>query len=193
MKRCPPMLAALTLLAILLAGCSGNMTNDSRLKPLEGSKFFANGSSARPLPAHVIPRGELREDQALYEGKNGTNLVNSFPFSITLAVLERGQERFDVYCAVCHGRDGGGNGMIVQRGFPPPPSFHIDRLQQAPVGHLFDVITHGYGIMYPYASRVEVEDRWAIAAYIRALQYSHQVQLRDLPAAERAKLENQQP
>ena len=181
----------LLMLPIVLQACSGNMTNESRLKPLEESSFFADGASSRPLPAHVIARGQLRKDPHLYEGKRGTNFVNSFPFPITLQILQRGQERFDIYCAVCHGRTGNGNGMIVQRGFPQPPSFHIERLQQAPAGHLFDVITHGYGVMYPYASRVEVNDRWAMAAYIRALQFSQQSRLEDLPGQDRARLENQ--
>ena len=104
-------------------------------------------------------------------------------------MLERGQERFDIYCSPCHGRTGEGNGMIVQRGFPAPPSYHIERLRKAPVGHFFDVITQGYGVMYSYAQRVEPEDRWAIAAYIRALQLSQGAQLADLPVAERRQLE----
>jgi hypothetical protein len=173
----------------LLGGCSGNMTNASRLKPLEESSFFADGSSARPLPAHTVARGYLNEDQHYYQGKNGTNLVDAFPFPINLEVLQRGRERFDIYCSVCHGRTGEGNGMIVQRGFPPPPSFHIERLQRAPVGHYFDVITRGYGIMYSYAARVEVRDRWAIAAYIRTLQYSQNARLEDVPLQERTQLE----
>ncbi len=123
----------------------------------------------------------------------GTNLITEFPIPITRAVLERGQERFNIYCSVCHGRTGEGNGMIVQRGFPPPPSYHIDRLRKAPVGHLFDVMTRGYGVMYSYASRVEPSDRWAIAAYIRALQLSRHATLDDVPADERAKLENGPP
>jgi mono/diheme cytochrome c family protein len=174
---------------MFLAGCSGNMTNDSRLKPLEAAKFFPNNSSARPLPAHTVARGHLDEDEFFYAGKVGTNLVASFPSPVTRQILERGRERFDIYCSVCHGRTGEGNGMIVQRGFPQPPSFHIDRLQQAPIGHFFDVMTRGYGIMYSYASRVNAEDRWAIAAYIRALQFSQHAPLNEIPTAERAKLE----
>src|SRR5205085_11750125 len=107
-------------------------------------------------------------------------------------LLERGRDRFEIYCAVCHGRTGEGNGMIVQRGFPPPPSFHIDRLRQAPIGHLFDVITQGYGIMYSYAERVEPNDRWAISAYIRALQLSRHATLAQVPANERNRLESSQ-
>lgn len=147
--------------------------------------------ASRPLEPHTVARGHLNEDAVFYTGKIGTNLVETFPFPITREVLERGRERFDIYCAPCHGRTGDGNGMIVQRGFPPPPSYHIDRLRQAPVGHFFDVITQGYGIMYPYAERVEPADRWAIAAYIRVLQKSQDAKLADVPSQERAKLEAQ--
>lgn len=145
--------------------------------------------ASRPLVAHTVARGHLDEDEAFYTGKIGTNLVTTFPIPITREVLERGRERFEIYCSVCHGRTGEGNGMIMQRGFPAPPSYHIDRLRQAPVGHFFDVITQGYGIMYSYAERVEPADRWAIAAYIRALQLSHNMKLAELPPAERAQLE----
>jgi hypothetical protein len=169
------------------------MTNGSRYKPLEGTSFFPDGSSARPLPAHTVARGHLDENEQFYQGKTGTNLIAALPLPVTLELLQRGQERFNIYCSVCHGRTGEGNGMIVQRGFPPPPSFHIERLRQAPAGHFFNVITHGYGIMYSYASRVEVPDRWAIAAYIRALQYSQHAKLEDIPPPERANLEGQKP
>ncbi len=145
--------------------------------------------ASRPLVEHTVARGHLDADQAFYSGKIGTNLVTTFPIPITREVLERGRERFDIYCSPCHGRTGEGNGMIVQRGFPPPPSYHIDRLRQAPAGHFFDVITQGYGIMYSYAARVEPSDRWAIAAYIRALQKSHDANLGDVPPQERAQLE----
>src|SRR5439155_22904921 len=137
----------------------------------------------------TVARGQLNSDEAFFAGKIGTNLVETFPIEVTRKVLERGRERYDIYCSPCHARTGEGNGMIVQRGFPPPPSYHIDRLRQAPVGHFYDVITHGYGIMYSYANRVSVEDRWAIAAYIRALQLSQNVKVDELPPRERAKLE----
>ena len=145
--------------------------------------------ASRPLVSHTVARGELQEDEAFYTGKIGTNLVTTLPVPATRELLERGRERFEIYCSVCHGRTGEGNGMIVQRGFPVPPSYHIDRLREAPVGHFFDVMTQGYGIMYSYAERVKPQDRWAIAAYIRALQLSHNTKLAELPPAERAKLE----
>ena len=145
--------------------------------------------ASRPVVMHTVARGQLNEDEAFYTGKIGTNLVTTFPVPVTQELLERGRERFEIYCSVCHGRTGEGNGMIVQRGFPVPPSYHIDRLRQAPVGHFFDVMTQGYGIMYSYAERVKPEDRWAIAAYIRALQLSHNVKLADLSAEQKARLE----
>ena len=145
--------------------------------------------ASRPVSQFTVARGHLNEDGAFYTGKIGTNLAIEFPFPITREVLARGRERFDIYCAPCHGRTGEGNGMIVQRGFPVPPSFHIDRLREAPVGHFVDAITRGYGIMYSYAARVAPADRWAIAAYIRALQLSREATVADLTPEQRAKLE----
>jgi cytochrome c553 len=166
------------------------MFNQPSSQPLSRNDFFQdNQMASRPVVAHTVARGQLHEDEAFYTGKIGTNLVTTFPMPVTRELLERGRERFDIYCSVCHGRTGEGNGMIVQRGFPVPPSYHIDRLRQAPVGHFFDVMTQGYGIMYSYAERVKPKDRWAIAAYIRALQLSQNMKLAELPADERAKLE----
>ncbi len=181
------------LLLALAMGCRRDMFNQPRDNPLSSSDFFANGAGSRPLIPGTVARGHLNEDQAFYTGKIGTNLVETFPFPVTRAVLDRGRERYDIYCSVCHGRTGLGNGMIVQRGFPMPPSYNIDRLRQAPVGHFVDVITQGYGVMYSYASRVEPVDRWAIAAYIRALQLSHNASFDAVPPDERAKLEAHHP
>ena len=154
-------------------GCRQEMYDQPRHKPLHASAFFSDGMSARPLPAGTVPRGFLHTNDAVDEGLAGTNLVEEIPVRVTPQLLQRGQERYNIYCSVCHDQNGEGNGMIVQRGFPRPPSFHIDRLREAPAGHFFRVITHGYGVMYPYANRVAPEDRWAITAYIRALQLSH--------------------
>ncbi len=148
--------------------------------------------ASRPLVPNTVARGHLNTDEFFFTGKIGTNLVETFPFPISREVLERGRERFDIFCSPCHGRTGAGNGMIVQRGFPAPPSYHIDRLRKAPVGHFFDVITQGYGVMYSYAGRVEPADRWAIAAYIRVLQKSHDGRLQDVPPVQRAELEEQE-
>lgn len=186
-------LLTLSALLVLTPGCRRDMFNQPRYNPLSSSDFFPDGAGSRPLVPGTVARGHLDEDQAFYTGKVGTNLVETFPFPITHAVLDRGRERFDIYCSVCHGRTGDGNGMIVQRGFPMPPSYHINRLRQAPVGHFVDVITQGYGVMYSYAARVEPADRWAIAAYIRALQLSHNAPLADVPSSERAKLEGRSP
>lgn len=180
----------LSFILLLTTGCRRDMFQQPSERPLERSEFFQdNQMASRPLVPHTVARGHLDEDEAFYSGTIGTNLVASFPFPITRDVLLRGQERFDIYCAPCHGRTGDGNGMIAQRGFPAPPSYHIERLRQAPVGHFFDVITRGYGVMYSYATRVEPADRWAIAAYIRALQLSHNATLAEVPAAERGLLE----
>jgi hypothetical protein len=185
-------LLVLFALTATVAGCRRDMFNQPSSKPLETSDFFQdNHMASRPVVLHTVARGHLDADAAFYTGKTGTNLVETFPFPINRAVLERGRERYDIYCSPCHSRTGEGNGMIVQRGFPPPPSYHIDRLRQAPVGHFVDVMTQGYGVMYSYASRVEPEDRWAIAAYIRALQKSRDTKIAQLPPEERAKLEEQ--
>lgn len=187
----PDWLRLLGLITVigLTAGCRRDMFHQPFSKPLEPSDFFQdNHMASRPLVAHTVARGHLDADEAFYTGKIGTNLVETFPYPITRQVLERGRERFDIYCSPCHGRTGDGNGIVVQRGFPAPPSYHIDRLRQAPVGHFFDVITQGYGIMYSYAARVEPADRWAIAAYIRALQKSHDATLAEVPPQQRAGL-----
>jgi len=183
-------LAVAILLMVAFSGCRRDMFSQPSEKPLERSAFFRdNQMASRPLPAHTVARGQLDDDEAFYTGKIGTNLVTQFPMPVTREMLLRGQQRFDIYCAPCHGRTGEGNGMIPQRGYPAPPSYHTERLRTAPVGHFFDVITHGYGVMYPYASRVEPEDRWAIAAYIRALQLSRDAKISDVPSDDRAQLE----
>ncbi len=168
------------------------MNNQPRTKPLSDSDFFSNGTSARQPPLHTVPRGDARTDGALYTGLTNGTYVTKLPAQLTPELLARGRERFDAICAECHDRTGSGNGMVVQRGFPQPPSFHVDRLRNAPIGHFFDVITNGYGVMYPYAVRVDPPDRWAIAAYIRALQLSHNAKLSDLDPVERSKLEGGQ-
>ena len=183
----------LLVAALLSSGCRRDMFEQPYSKPLKRSALFQDGMASRPLPAHTVAQGQLQADRAFYTGKIGTNLLASFPLPITREVLERGRERYEIYCAPCHSRTGEGNGMIVQRGFPRPPSYHIDRLRQAPIGHVYDVITQGYGIMYSYAARVSPADRWAIAAYIRALQLSQHAALTDVPEPKRAELETARP
>jgi mono/diheme cytochrome c family protein len=168
--------------------CRRDMADQARREPLEASRFFADGASARVPPPHTVARGEAREDEYFHTGRVGGILVTELPAPVSREILRRGQERYDIYCAVCHGRGGEGRGMVVRHGFPSPPSLHEERLRAAPVGHFYEVISHGYGVMYSYASRVEPADRWAIAAYIRALQLSQHATLADAEPSVRAKL-----
>jgi mono/diheme cytochrome c family protein len=169
-------------------GCNQMMNDEPRYKPLAASDFFADGQSARPQVAGTIARGHLRFDQAFYAGRSGGALVDAFPVAVTGDLLARGRERFDIFCSPCHGRLGNGDGVVVERGFRSPASYHIDRLRDAPVGHFFDVITNGFGAMSGFASRVPVADRWAIIAYVRALQLSQHATLSDAPDNEQQKL-----
>ncbi|MDQ6912834.1 MAG: cytochrome c [Verrucomicrobiota bacterium] len=189
MKRVIVLLAA----GLMITGCRKGMVDQQHLKPLAEENFFADGRGSRVPPPHTVARGQLHADEQFYTGKIGEKLAATLPMSVTRELLSRGQQRFDIYCAVCHGRSGDGNGMIVQRGFPQPPSLHEQRLLGAPVGHFFDVMTNGYGVMYSYASRVSPEDRWAIAAYIRALQLSQHATPADADAAGREQLQAAQP
>jgi len=167
------------------------MHDNPRYEPLEESTFFENGGASRALVANTVPRGYLRDDEHLYTGRVNGEPAAEFPMEVTPDLMARGRERFDIYCSPCHGRTGEGNGMIVQRGFRQPPSFHEDRLVQAQPGYFFDVITNGFGAMQDYSSSVAVPDRWAIAAYIRALQLSRRAAIDDVPADRRAELERQ--
>jgi mono/diheme cytochrome c family protein len=161
-----------------------------RYNPYDATDFFGDGQSARMPVAGTVPRGDLTlgPNELLYSGKVNGQPSEDFPFPVTEEIVERGRERFNIFCSPCHGYTGEGDGMIVQRGFRRPPSFYDDRLRTAPAGHYFDVITNGFGVMYPYGYRVPARDRWAIIAYIRALQLSRQASINDLPEAERAKL-----
>jgi len=183
------MLAAPLALATFALGCRMDMHQQPKYKPLAETGFFDDQRSERPVVEGTVARGELRTDEQLYTGKvNGVD-AETFPFPISRADLERGRERFEIYCSPCHDYAGTGHGMIVQRGFPPPPSLHIDRLRQAPPGHFFDVMTNGLGNMYSYAARVSPEDRWRVAAYIRALQLSQNDTMADVPAKDRQNLQ----
>jgi mono/diheme cytochrome c family protein len=160
--------------------------------PLSENDLFSDGASSRPLVPGTIPRGHLREDGAFFTGIENGKWVDKIPVAITEDLLKRGQDRFDIYCSPCHGRIGDGHGMIAQRGFQlkrPVGNYHTDRLRKMPVGHFYDVITNGYGAMYSYASRVEPQDRWAIVAYIKALQLSQHGSVNDLDATERQQLD----
>jgi len=179
---------AAMLMVALVAGCRQDMHDQPKYKPLKSSAFFEDGRDSRPLVADTVARGHLDDDALLYTGKTGAAFATEFPFPITGDVLLRGRERFNIYCSPCHDRTGGGDGMIVRRGYRRPPSFHIDRLRAAAAGYFFDVITHGFGVMPDYSSQVPVSDRWAIVSYIRALQLSQHADLSDVPAAEQSKL-----
>jgi mono/diheme cytochrome c family protein len=172
-----------------LAGCRQDMHDAPRYDPLQESTFFANGAASRVLVANTVARGQLREDEHFYTGKVNGQPATEFPMPITADVMARGQERFNVFCSPCHGRTGEGNGMIVQRGFRQPPSYHEERLRTAPPGYFFDVMTNGFGAMQDYSAQVPPSDRWAIAAYIRALQLSQRATLADVPADRRGDLD----
>ena len=183
-------LVVLTLLALFsTAACRQDMQDQPKYIPLRPSDFFPDGRSERPLVDGTVARGHLQDDVLLYTGKGPDGkFSNDFPFPVSKAVLERGQQRFDIYCAPCHDRLGTGDGKIVRRGFRHPPSYHIDRLREAPNGYLFDVVTNGFGAMPDYAAQIQANDRWAIVAYIRALQLSQNASINDVPADARAQL-----
>ncbi|HEV2330415.1 MAG TPA: cytochrome c [Verrucomicrobiae bacterium] len=174
------------------SGCRQDMFDQPKSSALGPSDFFADRAASRPIPPHTVARNDLEADHAFYTGMIGTNLVTTFPFPITRNTLRRGRERYEIDCVPCHGETGDGNGIVVGRGFPAPPSYNIQRLREAPVGHFFDVMTRGYGVMYSYAARVTPADRWAIAAYIRALQLSQHATLPDVPTNELTTLEASQ-
>ena len=183
--RALPKLSPLGLAGfLLLAGCRQDMHDQPRFKPLAKSDFYTDLRSARTPVEGTVARGQLHEDSYLYTGKIGNNPGDYMPFPVTEEVLLRGRERFDIYCSPCHSRLGDGRGMIVQRGFRAPPSYHTERLRNAPLGYFFDVMTQGFGAMPEYASQIPARDRWAIVAYIRALQLSQHATSSDLPTGQ---------
>ena len=173
---------SLALALMVLAGCRQDMHDQPKFKPLAMNTFYPDDRSARPLVEGTVSRGDERADTYYYTGKINGQPGAEFPFPVTREVLARGEHRFNIYCAPCHSRVGDGNGMIVQRGFKRPPSYHTDRLRQMPIGHFFDVMTNGFGGMSEYKSQISVPDRWAIAAYIRALQLSQDATRADVPS-----------
>jgi mono/diheme cytochrome c family protein len=164
---------------LILAGCRQDMHDQPRFKPLAKSDFYPDLRSARPPVEGTVARGEFHEDTYFYTGKMGDSPGDYMPFAITQADLDRGRERFNIYCAPCHSRTGDGNGMIPQRGFRHPPTYHDERLRKAPLGYFFHVITEGFGAMPDYASQIPPRDRWCIVAYIRALQLSQNATVAD--------------
>lgn len=173
--------AALCLLCV--SGCRQDMADQPKYNPLAPSTFFADGRSERPLVEHTVPRGAI-EDDALVIPKDS----NNFPLPVTKELLDRGRDRYQIFCTPCHGLQGDGNGMVAVRGMKHPPSYHIDRLRQAPVGYFYDVVTNGFGAMYSYSAQIPPRDRWAIIAYVRALQLSRDAKVSDLPEDLKQKL-----
>jgi mono/diheme cytochrome c family protein len=179
---------ALLICLLLAAGCRQDMHNQPKYRPLRATDFFADGSSARPHVEGTIARGTLQEDEAFFTGKVGTALVTEMPFPVDEQVLNRGEQRYTIFCAPCHDATGGGKGMVVQRGYRQPTTFHIDRLRQAPPGHFFDVMTNGLGAMPDYRAQISPRDRWAIVAYVKALQLSQHTPAAEIPGGDPAKL-----
>ncbi len=190
--------SVLVLVLIALAGCGNSnnfrlgvqlMQDQPRLDPYEASTFFEDGSAARTLVDGTVARGQLRIDEQMYTGQVNGEFTSTFPMPVTAEVLARGQERFDIYCAPCHGPAADGNGVVAEFGVKPPPSFHQDRLREAPPGYFFNVITNGFGLMFNYSARVSPADRWAIIAYVRALQLNPDVDVASISAADLQKIE----
>ena len=185
----------LTLVLASVSGCFRlHMYDQPRYEPLEASNTFENGQSARHPVAGTVARGTLKEDAHYFTGIEGDSVYSSeFPFEVTLEVLQRGRQRYNIYCSVCHDRVGTGRGMVVRRGYKQPTSYHDDRLRNQPAGYFFDVITNGFAKMPSYAKQIPVQDRWAIVAYVRALQLSQFALVSDLPAETRQRVEQGEP
>ena len=180
-RRVGLMYASSMVLVLVLSGCRQDMHDQPRYKPLAESDFFPDLRSERQPVAGTVARGDLQEDTYFYTGKMGANPGDYMPAEVPVndQTLARGRERFDIYCAPCHSRVGDGNGMVAQRGFRHPPTYHQDRLRKAPLGYFFDVITSGFGAMPSYAEQIPPRDRWCIVAYIRALQLSQDATMAD--------------
>ena len=181
----------LLLASALAAGCRQDMHDTPRYEALEESDFFADKRAMRPTPEGTVARGNLRDDDVFYTGKSNGEIVHALPPQVKVdkALLDRGEERFNIYCAPCHSPLGDGNGTVVQRGYKRPASYHDPRLRNMGIGYFYDVITNGFGQMPDYSAQVAPADRWAIAAYIRALQLSQAATVEDVPAGERGALE----
>lgn len=182
-----PYLSVLLVLP-LLCGCVQEMADQPRVETWETSSTTSHKDNRRAPVEGTVARGQLQLDEHLYEGMQNGDPAETFPFAIDADKLARGRERFEIYCVPCHGMAGDGDGPVVQRGFPRPPTYHSQRLRNAPPGHLFDVISGGLGRMPRFSDRIAVRDRWAIAAYIRALQLSQNVQLEELSEQDRTEI-----
>jgi mono/diheme cytochrome c family protein len=174
---------------LALTACHRNMYVQPKFLPNQKNLDFPNEQVDRKPVEHTVPRGPIDDGSVFYTGKTGGVLAIDFPVPVNRDLVVEGKEQFEINCSICHGRDGYGLGMIVHRGFPKPPSFNTDRLRDAPVGHFFDVITNGYGVMYPFGSRITPADRWAIIAYIRALQFSQHAPSTEIESVDQDQLE----
>ncbi len=187
-----PCLLPLALCLAMVSACRQDMHDQPKYRGLRASTFFADRSSARPLVEGTVARGTLQDDEAFFTGKRGGAAVAEMPFPLTEDVLDRGRERFNIFCSPCHDRAGTGHGMVVQRGYSQPPSYHIDRLRDAPLGYFVDVMTNGIKTMPDYRAQIAPRDRWAVAAYIKALQLSQHAAASDVPGGDPA-MPAQQP
>lgn len=178
----------LSFVTVFTAACRRDMQDQPKYKPLGESRFFTDGRAARPIPAGAIARDELTEDDPAHTGANGSGFLATLPVSVDRDLILRGQDRFNIFCSPCHGRLGNGDGMVHRRGFWIPPTLHTDRLRAVAPGYLYQVIANGYGAMPSYQEQISVHDRWAIVAYIRALQLSRHATLNDVPEQERGRL-----
>ena len=185
----PGVSLSLLLLVFAASACRQDMHDAPRIEPYEANAFFPDQRGSRTPPQGTVARGWLRDDEALHTGKVNGQIVDTIPFAVTHDDLKRGQQRFNIYCSPCHGRLGDGQGMVVQRGLRQAASYHNDRLRQERIGYFFEVATNGFGAMQGYAEQVPVRDRWLIAAYIRALQFSQNAKIDDVPADRRGPLE----
>lgn len=187
-RRTALLAGTLAIMLLVAAGCRRDMYDQPKYDAYDPSTFFKDGSSSRQQIEGTVARDDLQADALYYTGKVNGKDSEEMPFAVDREVLELGRERYLIYCSPCHGRAGDGRGMVVRRGFSPPPTFHSEYLRKKPVGHFYEVITHGYGAMYSYAARIPVRHRWAITAYIRAMQYSREASPDDLTEGERANL-----
>ena len=182
--------AALLLFALLCSGCRQDMFEQPKYRPLDRSQFFVDGRSARPVPANTYEYTAVDQVEAIERGTTNGSFIATIPVPVNEPLLKRGQQRFNIYCSPCHSRIGDGRGMIAKRGFIQPADLHSDRVRHAPPGYIFAVITNGFGAMPEYSTQIGVHDRWAIVAYIRALQLSRHASAADVPPDQRAALEN---
>ncbi len=186
--KTPERVALVCAMLLTLVGCRRDMQDQPKYKPLGQNRFFADGRDARPIPPNTIARDELSETDAVHTGADGNGFLQTIPLAVNAGLLRRGRDRFNIYCSPCHGQTGDGYGMVRQRGFWIPANLHTDRLRSVPPGYIYQVIKNGYGAMPDHGDQIPVNDRWAIVAYVRALQLSRNANLSDVPTAMREQL-----